>query len=89
MNYLENEDFIPLSEFIDEMGSVDYFIQEQFADTAVSMSVEKLQAESPCQLLIEVDERNKIRIGAIPPMYYVETTIMPVFHNIRLTIVKE
>lgn len=89
MNYLENEDFIPLSEFIDEMGSIDYFIEEQFAGTNVSMSVEKLKAESACQLLIEIDEENEIRIGAIPPMYYVETTIMPVFHKIRLTIIKE
>ena len=89
MSILENEDFIPLSEFLEEMGSIDFYFKERFLDTDVSMSVEQLRAESPCQLLIEIDQENNIKIGAIPPMYYVETTIMPFFHKIKLTIVKE
>ena len=84
---MEEDDFIELSDFIIEMSNVDFYFSEHFMDSEIVLQPEKIETETPIQLAIEIDENNEVRIGAIPPMYYVETTFMPVFHNIKLNIV--
>lgn len=83
---MEDDDFIELSDFIIEMSNVDFYFSEHFMDSEIVLQPEKIETETPIQLAIEIDENNIVRIGAIPPMYYVETTFMPVFHNINLII---
>ncbi|MBC9794794.1 hypothetical protein [Sinomicrobium weinanense] len=87
-DYLD-EDFMFLSRFIEDMAAVDEVLQDSYMDKAMTMNIESMETRTPCELHIEVDENNQVRIGAIPPLYYVETTVMPVFHHITLKIVKE
>ncbi|WP_044398256.1 hypothetical protein [Lacinutrix sp. Hel_I_90] len=86
---MDDEDFIALHEFILEMANVDFYLTEHFLDEEIVLKPKKIETQTPVQLAIEIDENNEVKIGAIPPMYYVETTFMPVFHNIKLTIETE
>ncbi len=79
-----NEDFIPFSEFVEEFVAVDHYMEQNFEDRNVAMHIEKITTETPCQLHVEVDDDGKVNLGSIPPMYYVETSFMPVFHNIKI-----
>lgn len=81
-----DEDFISLSKFIDNMTSLDYYMSNSYMDTEIAMQIEEVITETPCQLNIELDDNNNVKIGVIPPMYYVETSFMPVFHKIKLKI---
>ena len=84
-----NEDFIPLHEFVDEFISIDTYMESQFEHQTVAMQVEKITTETPCQLNIEVDDNGQVQVGSIPPLYYVETSFMPVFHNIKIKFERE
>jgi len=86
MSKYEDEDFIALSSFIKELAQVDYYLEEQFEDKTIAAHVKSVEIESPCQMDVAVDESGNVSIGTIPPMYYVSTSFMPVFHNIKLTI---
>lgn len=86
---MDDEDFIALRDFILEMANVDFYLTEHFLDEEIVLKPKKIATQTPVQLSIEIDENNEVKIGAIPPMYYVETTFMPVFHNIKLTIETE
>lgn len=83
---MEDDDFIEFNEFILEMANVDFYLTEHFMDEEIILKPKQVHTETPVQLIVEVDENDEVRIGAIPPMYYVETTIMPVFHAVKLTI---
>ena len=79
-----NDDFIPLHEFVDEFISIDTYMESHFEYQTIAMQVQKITTETPCHLSIEVDENGQVQIGSIPPLYYVETSFMPVFHNIKI-----
>lgn len=83
---MNDEDFIEFSDFVLEMANVDFYFSEHFMENEIVLMPEKIETETPIQLSIEIDENNEVRIEAIPPMYYVETTFMPVFHKIKLNI---
>ena len=83
---MEEDGFIALSDFILEMATIDFYFSEHFMDQDIVLTPEKIETETPVQLSIEIDENNEVKIGAIPPMYYLETTFMPVFHSIKLNI---
>jgi len=78
-----------LNEFILEMANVDFYLTEHYLDEEIVLKPKKIETQTPVQLSIEIDENSEVKIGAIPPMYYVETTFMPVFHNIKLNIETE
>ncbi|OEK08223.1 hypothetical protein A8C32_01805 [Flavivirga aquatica] len=79
-----NEDFIDFSEFIEEFISIDTYMESHFEHQTVTLHVEKITTETPCQLHVEVDDKGEVKLGSIPPLYYVETSFMPVFHNIKI-----
>lgn len=79
-----NEDFIEFNEFIEELASIDSYMDKRIDHQIVAMQVEKITTETACQLSIEVDSDGAVSIGTIPPMYYLETSFMPVFHNIKI-----
>ena len=86
MKDFEDDFFISLSSFVEELTELDYSIKESLNDENISQTIECIKMETSCQLLINVDENGAVQIGAIPPMYYLETSIMPIFHTIKLNI---
>ena len=81
---MKDDDFIELSEFVLEMAEVDFYISEHFLDQEITLRPEKVERGTPDQLIVEIVETHEVRIGASPRMYYVETTFLPFFHNIKL-----
>jgi len=50
-------------------------------------SVEKFHIETPIELDLRQNENEEITLGSAPPIYRTQTTILPVFHTLRMTIV--
>jgi len=86
MSTYHDEDFISLAGFMEELTQVDYYLEDQFQDQTIATQVKHVEIESPCQLDVVLDEEGKVSIGAIPPLYYLNTSFMPVFHAIKVTI---
>lgn len=54
-------------------------------DDGVHSYIDKLEIDMPVELAITVDDNGKVLIGTTPPLYYVDTTYRPSYHQIRLT----
>lgn len=55
-------------------------------DTGLCMQVERASIDTPVELDVCVDENGAVSILGAPPTQHVETTYMPVFHQIEITV---
>ncbi|ELR72568.1 hypothetical protein C900_01242 [Fulvivirga imtechensis AK7] len=79
-----DEDMLEMGDFVSEMSDIEgYLISEE---EEMVMRAESVSLDFPMQLDIRVLESGEIKIGSSPPLYYVDTTIMPVFHQMKLNI---
>ncbi len=55
---------------------------------ASSMTVEGLEIDMPVEMDLRANGggENGIEMGMAPPLYYADTSIQPVFHQIRMTV---
>ncbi|HEY0356059.1 MAG TPA: hypothetical protein VGC29_07650 [Flavisolibacter sp.] len=77
-----DEAMVPLHEQIIAMLE----IEDGTLETEIGgfkMSIEAVGIESPVQLDVLVNGDGSVTLGSSPPLYYVETGVLPVFHNIR------
>jgi hypothetical protein len=51
------------------------------------LRVRRIEVETPIELDLRSSAGGVNALGSAPPLYRVETTIMPVFHTLRLTLV--
>jgi hypothetical protein len=51
------------------------------------MQLESVGVELPVQLDVIVNDDGEVVIGSSPPLYYLETGVLPVFHHIRFNAV--
>lgn len=81
-----DEAFMPLSRMIAEMLS----FQGDFVDdeAGVRMHITACELELPVELSIGRDAQGGLQIGSTPPLYHVDTTIRPSFHQVRLVAVR-
>ncbi len=82
-----DEDFISFSDLVEDLSDIDGSIKGVFNDDAVNMEIEEVEMEVPVELSISVDDMGKVTLGGTPPQYSVETTIMPVFHQLKLKLI--
>jgi hypothetical protein len=47
----------------------------------------RIEVETPIELDLLATKEGVTALGSAPPLYQTETTIMPVFHTLRLTLV--
>ena len=76
---------MPLSGLIDLLGDLPAggFRDEAFG---VALYPTTLTVETPLELQILVGADGQVTLGSAPPLYPVATTLLPVFHTLRLTI---
>lgn len=55
-------------------------------ELGISMHVEEVKLELPIELDVAVEEDGRVLLASAPPTQHVETTYMPVFHQLRLTV---
>lgn len=79
-----DEAFLPMNEVVEILGDIEGRITDW--QEGVQMDIDKVELELPMQLEILVDENDEVMIGGAPPLYYVETSFMPVFHQISLVL---
>ncbi len=52
----------------------------------VAMRIQRAVVETPIELGVLVDPDGAVTLTGAPPTQHVETTVMPVFHGIRMTV---
>lgn len=78
---------VPFHEHLWAMLEVDGEVTDE--ENGIKMQISEIMIDSPVQLDIVTGENGEMVIGSSPPLYYLETGIMPVFHNISCRIVAE
>ena len=60
-------------------------------EAGFSMTVEQIEIETPVELDVcaRLEGEGPLAIGCVPPLYRVSTTVQPVFHRLRMTLVPE
>jgi hypothetical protein len=78
--------FMPLHKILDKMLSS---IGEELVDEAagVRSHIYECSIETSIELDVLRDETGALRVGATPPLYYVDTTFRPSFHRIAFAAV--
>lgn len=51
------------------------------------LRVRRIEVETPIELDLRTSKDEITAIGSAPPVYRTETTLMPVFHTLRMTLV--
>lgn len=82
-----DEAFLSLGDFFVELTDQEGRVEG--GDYGFDMEIESLKLGLPVQLDIIVNEDDSVQVGAAPPLYYVETSVTPVFHSIKISLDKE
>ena len=79
-----NKILIPFAEMLQQLVDYGEPLEDPLSDRA--MMIEKVKVEMPVefQVLVEDDETTTLKSNA--PTQSTETTIMPVFHRMKLTV---
>jgi hypothetical protein len=77
-----DEAFIPLHEMVLGMAATGDIRSDE---RGIHMYVERLEIESPIELDLTVRSGGSVEIGSVPPLYRVDTSVLPSFHKIRFT----
>lgn len=77
-----DEAMLNFAAFFVQMTEVDGYIAD--AEMQTACRIEKLELSMPVQLDLHVMDDGSVRLGGSPPLYYTETTVMPVFHQLRI-----
>lgn len=78
-----DEAFIPLQQMIERLTSFRGEIRDD--EAGVRSYVYQCSIESPVELDVFRDAKGVLRIGSVPPLYYVDTTFRPAFHKLSFT----
>ena len=82
----DDDRYVPVSELVaglvvDDGEAID-------EDVGLAVTLEKIATDFPIELRIEHGETG-LRIVTAPPTQHVETSILPVWHQLRVTIVRD
>ena len=79
-----DEAFEQVAEFIDQLTDIEGQVLDP--EHGINMEIEEATLGIPIQLELIVDEQGQVALGIAPPIYYVETSVIPVFHHIELSL---
>lgn len=78
---------MPVAQLVEEL--TDYEKQIVDPQTGYAMTIEQLMVDMPIELKVTVNQDGSVNLKSSPPTQLVKTTIMPVFHQMRLRVVRE
>lgn len=88
MTLLPNQDLdeilIPFADMVQQL--VDYGEPLEDTSSHQAMMIERVKVEMPVEIKVLVDEDGKATLKSHAPTQSTETTIMPVFHRMKLTV---
>ena len=77
---------LPFSSLIEKLTDIDGEILNE--EEGVHSHIFQYEIEMPVELEIVINDEGLMEIGSAPPLYYIDTTFRPSYHNIRFTAVK-
>ncbi len=80
-----DEAYLPVHRHIRDLMPVAGCIIADAASGTVTYA-EEIRAEMPVELWISVGAGGRVAIGSAPPLYYADTSLQPVFHQLRVRI---
>jgi hypothetical protein len=78
---------MPFGQLVEELTN--YQKQQVDEKTGLVMTIEELTVDMPIELKVIVDNDGKVDLMGSPPTQLVKTTVMPVFHQMRIRIVRD
>ncbi len=79
-----DEAMLEMAEFVSQMTEVEGYLIDP--ENEIAMKLEEVKLSIPIELDLLVAEDGSVILGSSPPLYYTETTILPVFHQLNVTI---
>ena len=80
---LVDEAMMSLEEMVaDLVAPVEEIVDEE---NGVLMGISSISIDMPVQLDVVMDENGQVHLGTTPPLYHLETSFMPVFHQLWFT----
>lgn len=87
-NPVNNDSLLmPFSQLIHDL--VDYNKNLEDPLSGQVMTVEQVKLNMPVEINIAVDDQGKVTLNGSPPTQRTETTILPVFHQLKLRVVRD
>ena len=80
-----DEAFLPFSAMITKIAAFEGSILDE--EKGIQSYIQRFEIETPVELDVVKDEQGNLMIGIVPPLYRVETTYEPSYHNIRINAV--
>lgn len=77
----------PFSELVHDL--VDYGMYLEDENSGLSMTVENVNLDMPVEIGITVDDDGKVQLKGSPPSQRTKTTILPVFHQMKIKVVRD
>jgi len=77
----------PFSELVHDL--VDYGMYVEDTDSGLTMTVENVNLDMPVEIGITVDDNGKVILNGSPPTQRTKTTILPVFHQMKIKVVRD
>jgi hypothetical protein len=74
--------FISFGQIIEKVLDIKGNINDE--DNGIHFYIDEIEIGTPVELDIVVDENGKVTIWAIPPLYRVDSSFRPSYHNITL-----
>jgi hypothetical protein len=78
---------MPFSQLVEELTN--YEKQQVDPNTGFAMTIEQLTVDMPIELKVTVNNDGTVNLKGSPPTQLVKTTVMPVFHQMQIRIVRE
>lgn len=78
---------MPVSQLVGKLTDYPKFIADP--ETGNAMTIEQLTVDMPIELKVTSNPDGTLQVKGCPPTQLVKTTVMPVFHHLRLRIVRE
>jgi hypothetical protein len=83
MRLVDDEFLGPFATLVECLGDLEVVVDPVTGD---GMRVERAVLDLPIELDVGVDDDGVVVLATAPPTQHVETTIMPVFHQVRIEI---
>ena len=86
---LEQEDQYPgLAELLEDIltPQISFEVDPAEPQRGVAMYIETLKLDLPIELQTLRDNNNRFVLGTSPPTQWIETSVQPVLHQLRLTL---
>ncbi|NEQ76485.1 MAG: hypothetical protein F6K23_27695 [Okeania sp. SIO2C9] len=80
----ENEILIPFADMVQQLVDYGEPLEDPFSNQA--MIIEKVKVEMPVEIKVLVEDDGKTTLKSNAPTQSTETTIMPVFHQMKITV---